>query len=225
MPTYTMELWRLAELRGGDIGLDDYPIFDPTYRDGLNKKIKDRYHNREYDAETGDLFVFYMRRKMNEIMPLYNQLYLSEKMEYDPFSTVDIRTLTTGESIADSEATANTDSSQISNSKSRAVQSQFPQVKLSPNEDYATAATDSTGNSTTTGTGTENSESNTKQNSTGDSHTSGHQGHTVELLMAYRRSLMNIDLMILDELNELFINVWDNGDDQLPWYLTPLPDL
>ena len=103
MPTYTMELWRLAELRNGDIGLDDYPIFDPAYREDLNKKIFDRYHNREYDAETGDLFVFYMRRRMNEIMPLYNQLYESERIEYDPLSTVDIRTVTTGESASGSE--------------------------------------------------------------------------------------------------------------------------
>lgn len=60
------------------IGLADYPIFNENYREELNNKIIRRYYFREIGLETAELFRWYMRREMFEIMPYYNQLYESE---------------------------------------------------------------------------------------------------------------------------------------------------
>lgn len=85
MSKYTTQLRYLVET-GYDIGLSDYPIFDENYRGLLNQKIYDHYKFREIGAETPALFVHYLKTKMNEIMPYYNQVYKSTLLEYDPLT-------------------------------------------------------------------------------------------------------------------------------------------
>lgn len=69
-----------------DIGLKDYPIFMEEHRETLNNKIIEHYRFREIGLETPMLFKLYLNRKMNEIMPYYNQLYESELLEFEPIS-------------------------------------------------------------------------------------------------------------------------------------------
>lgn len=52
-----------------------FPIWDETYRATLCEKILKHYYMREICCETIGLWLFYINRKMNEIMPYYNQLY------------------------------------------------------------------------------------------------------------------------------------------------------
>lgn len=77
--------------RGFNLPLNDYPIFDENYRPILNKKIIDHFRYRYIGGYTPDRFAFYMRRKMNEIMPYYNQLYKSEMFDFSPLDTTDIK--------------------------------------------------------------------------------------------------------------------------------------
>ena len=65
MAVYTTQLRTLIE-SGFDIGLNDYEIFDETYRPILNKKIIEHYFVREIGAETAGLFKLYLNRKMRE---------------------------------------------------------------------------------------------------------------------------------------------------------------
>lgn len=224
MPTYTMELFRAMEFRP-DLGLTEYPIFDESYRVKLNKKITDHYYNREIGQETLDMFIFALKRRMNEIMPLYNQLYLSERLVIDPLRTMDIHTLTTGESATTATGNSVSTSESDTESGSRAVQSTTPQMLLRGDADYASSAADTNSKSKATGTGNENSESHANENSSGDSHMTGYQGVPAELLNAFRRTFLNIDMMIIDDLSDLFMGVWDNGQDQRPYPFTPLPSL
>lgn len=86
MAKYTIEIRSLIE-RGYHFALDSYPIFDECHRAELNQKILEHYYFREIGAETPDRFNFYLRRKMNEIMPYYNQLFISEMIKFDPLAT------------------------------------------------------------------------------------------------------------------------------------------
>ena len=88
MSKYTTELRYLIE-NHFDIGLKKYPIFDESYREFLNQKIIEHYYFREIGYETAGLFKFALNRRMNEIMPYFNQLYLSEKIKFDPLQNVD----------------------------------------------------------------------------------------------------------------------------------------
>ena len=76
MSKYTTELRYLIQ-SGFDLGLRNYPIFDENYRSKLNEKILNHYYMREIGFETAGLFKRYLNVKMEEIMPYYNQMYLS----------------------------------------------------------------------------------------------------------------------------------------------------
>lgn len=67
----------------------DYPIFDDAYRKELETKILNHYYTQEIGLETVGLWKLKLRTKMREIMPYYNQLYLSERLQFDPFINTD----------------------------------------------------------------------------------------------------------------------------------------
>ncbi len=153
MADYTLELRKVVEIVGPlNIGLNEYPIFDESYRDSLNQKILDHYWYNEIAHESIDMFIHQLKVKMNEIMPFYNQLYESELVDFDPMVTHDVHS--TGDSTQDTtqdthtkqnaEQTLSSDSrvSSSEESKARTVQSQMPQTRLSGHDDYATAAND-----------------------------------------------------------------------------------
>lgn len=238
MATFTMPLKRAIEvsggvltlvngqsvMTGGNIGLNDYPIFDDDYRDVLNGKIIDRYMNREIGQETVSMFQLAMRRKMNEIMPFYNKLYLTEQIAYDPLSTIDIRTISNAATNQNGQSTGTSEATTNATGGSRSVNSETPQTQLSGNGDYATSASDV--NSTSANESNANQTSNEIQESESEteSNTTGYQGVASDLVMRYRESLLNIDLSVLGELEELFMLVWDNGDNYTntkgfyPWF-------
>lgn len=192
--------------------IGDYPLFDPSYRVGLTKKIFEHYFMREIGLETIDMFTYAFKRKMNEIMPLYNKLYESERIAFDPLSTVDLTN--TMESTGNQTSSGQSESTTIANQKSgsRAIQSQFPQSMLASNADYATAGSDSNGTADSTGEGLEESSSMSDTEQQATSRTTGYQGIASELLMRYRQTLLNIDMLIIEELNELFMSIWNSSD-------------
>lgn len=207
MATTTMYLYQVMELTD-DIGLNDYPIFDEVYREGLNQKIVDHYLNQEIGVETISMFRHAMRRKMNEIMPYYNQLYKSEQLTFDPLNSVDIRNWS--ENKGKAESTEDSETGSTSESKTRTVASEFPQQQLGGAKDYATAAQDS--ESATTATGTGKGTSVTNQDGTTETLTTGFQGNRSALLMDYRQTFLNLDMEIINDLRELFMLIWANGD-------------
>lgn len=68
----------------------DYPIFDEAYRPILEKKILKHYYTREIGEETVELWKLRLNAMLNEIMPYYNKLYLSELMVFNPLYTSDL---------------------------------------------------------------------------------------------------------------------------------------
>jgi len=205
--THTLSLKRVLDMTP-DIGLDNYPIFDESYRDKLNDKIIRHYFTREIGHETISLFRYQMETKMGEIMPLYNQHYVLSLLEIDPLSTMSIKNITemdsTGNTVGNSESTSG------SKGKSRAVVSDTPQTQLSFDQDYATALQDNISESDATGTGNETQE--TTQTGVNDSTTSGYQGHAPLLILQARQALVNVDMMVINDLAELFMLVWSNDD-------------
>lgn len=219
MPTFTMELWRVISLKPDAVaedeflGLSDYPIYDDNYRNGLNEKIKNHFMYQEIGHETVEQFTFSMKRKMAEIMPLYNQLYESTKLTFDPLSTIDISSTSTGSQTQNSTGTSTNSTTGDVGSTAKTVSSAFPQVGLSPNKDYATSGSDSVSNSKTTGGGTEASSAENTATLDNTSSTKGYQGNASQLLMQYRAAMLNVDMLVIAELDELFMAVWNNGDE------------
>lgn len=82
-----------------------YEIFDENYREYLNRKIIRHYYFWESGFETFARFCYELNRKMNEIMPYYNQLYESELLNIDPFINQDYIEKYLGHGFEDRETT------------------------------------------------------------------------------------------------------------------------
>lgn len=195
--TYTTLLKTLIE-SGYDIGLKDYPIFNESYRNTLNKKIIEHYYFREIGSETAALFVYRLNRRMSEIMPYYNQLYNTQSLIYDPFLThefteqLETVSSNTGDNTAENNA--------------KSVYSDTPQGLLSigniENDIYATNAQIDT-------TGASSNYSNRGNSTVNKSSRGNNSGRTQsDMLLEYRKTFLNIDMDIINNLEDLFMGLW-----------------
>lgn len=202
MAKYTITIGTLIK-NNFDFGLNSYPIFDSNYRVTLNTKILNHFYNNEIGFETPELFKFYLNNKMNEIMPYYNTLYNNLKIYDDNLmSNVNLKETLTRETKNNitSESNSNTDT--------RNLYQDTPQGSLKEtdidNLKYATNLTlnDSKINdkSESTGDGTENYVKTIIGNNGGK--------YTYELLNQLKNAILNIDMMIINDLEELFMGVF-----------------
>lgn len=195
------------------IGMGTYPIFNENYRKILNGKIIDEYYNQEICTETIDNWLLIMRKKLDQIMPYYNELYETLSITYDPLSTMDIHSV--GKTTLEGEDTVNGTTVNDTNTKSgaRAVNSNFPQSMLAGNADYASTGADTNSTSEVDSTVEQNSTSNNRSENNSDNRVTGYQGIASELIIRYRNSLINIDLMILEAIEDCFMLVLNSGDE------------
>jgi hypothetical protein len=181
----------------------DYPIFDEKYRSVLEKKILDRYFFREIGFETVAQFKHFLRTRMNEIMPYYNQHYVANNIfkTYDPYKNKDFF-------IEDERNTTGNNSNNSSGSSTNTEKTVFndtPTSKLGT-EDYATNITDSNDQNNNTG----ESSGEFENTETYISHLHGHDGmkYPSDILRDLRNTFNNIDVEIIEELSDLFMNVY-----------------
>lgn len=195
MSKYTTELRYLIQ-SGFDLGLNDYPIFEESYRSKLNEKILNHYYMREIGFETAGLFKRYLNVKMNEIMPYYNQLYLSAQIEFDPLETYSTNEQyereTTGDNTSQDEG------------ENKSLQNDTPMGSLQDpfSENYATTSQKTNTTNTTKLNSSENEKYSRKLSGKNDSKSNS------QLLMEYRQSFLNIDMLIIEELDVLFMQLW-----------------
>lgn len=210
----------------------DIPIFDENYRLPLEKKILRHYYTREIGYETFGAWKLHLNNKMKEIMPYYNKLYNSELLTFEPLQDTDYYTNHSGsfngETVDDNESTSRTTTSESGSStddQSNSLISRYsdtPQGAISDlqNNTYLTNATinDETrdDDSTYQNSGTNNNTStmdNTRTIANTDQyldHVFGKRGTGTysKYLQEYRDTFLNIDMMIINELKDLFLNLW-----------------
>lgn len=205
MSKYTTQIRWLVE-SGWDFGLKDYPIFDEAYRTPLNQKIIDHYYFREIGFETAALFNRFLNRTMNEIMPYYNQLYQSELIEFNPLYTIDYQ------EVYNKKTTGNSTGTTIGEGTEDAtnVHSATPQGMLSigdiKSNTWADDATIDNGK-TTSNINTTNNLTNLDEYA---KHVFGKASGSdyIDLINKLRSSFINIDMMVIEALSDLFMNVY-----------------
>ena len=174
----------------------DWPIFDETYRLGLEEKILRHYYTREICEETVGLWKLRLEDRMNLVMPKYNQLYESAKLEFNPFYDVDYtRQGTNSGEGATSGSTSSNGNSMHSDTPQNGLESVL-------NGEYLTDADVSNGSSQSS---SQNSSSGEFQESVKGKMPGASYSR---LLKEYRQTFLNIDRMVIDELNDLFMGVW-----------------
>lgn len=203
-------------------------FFDEEYRGVLCKKILKHYYLREIGCETVGIWLLWMNTKLEEIMPYYNKLYESELIKFNPMYDVDWNrkgNKTGNESGSGSRSTSgnnsgtNTQSGTSSNTR-KDLYSDTPQGALTgiESETYLTNArkvSDSgeTGvNGSTSGSYEDSESSSNKVDTTEDyvESVTGKQGGSSysKLLNEFRETFLNIDMQVIEEFAEMFMELW-----------------
>ena len=202
MSKYTTTIKTLID-NNFDFKMTSYPIFDENYRETLNQKILYHYYENEIGFETASLFRFYLNNKLNEIMPYYNELYNKQIKLLDKLDkNVDLT------ETFKRDSKTNTTSKSNSKNNGKNVFLDTPQGDLYKGDidstDYATSVTWNKNNiddsSDAKGTGLENY----IKTITGNNGSK----YNIEVLKDIKDNIMNIDLMIINELNDLFMGIF-----------------
>lgn len=200
--------WKLIY---GKLGLNDYPIFSEDHRPVLNDTIIRHFYFREIGQETFAQFRFILRRTMFEIMPYYNMLYPvmddidplhNYSRDWDEDWNVDNTDNWSNENKSKSDSTSNTES----------IYEDTPMNLLDSdsvrNLEYATNVTYNNSKDHSEAEG--NATGDDVKNELGEKH--HHQlGFTVsqsELFLKYREAVANIDMLVIKELESLFMGLW-----------------
>lgn len=221
----TVELRELVE-SGVKVWDFDYPSFyKGEEKKAFEQKVLDHYWFRQIGQETVGRWLHCFRSRIRDIMPYYIQLYDSEKYLAeieDPFATVDYTETfeqestgaSTVENTGTSTGTANENSDHTANNTRRF--SNTPQGSIANLDSYLTEATQET--ATDINGLTREDTASTEAHSTGTErgtikHTltkKGAMGVTTfgHDMIEFRQSFLNIDLMVIKELNDLFLQVY-----------------
>ena len=206
----------------------DYPIFDEAYRQTLETLILRHFYTREIGFETVGVWKLKLCDKLNVIMPYYNKWYESELIKFNPLWDTDYtRTGTikdTNESSTNGTSNGTiTDTGKNSTTttgKNTSKYSDTPQGSIADLEsgDYLTNATindsNNTANSTISNTNTTSSTTTGKRNAKNLNEYSemvqGNRGvfDNGTMLKHFRDTFVNINKMVLDELEDLFMLLW-----------------
>lgn len=226
MAHYTITIKTLID-NNFDFKLTSYPIFDENYRETLNNNILNHFYENEIGFETPALFRFYLNQRLNEIMPYYNILYEKQALLIQNFdNNVNLtETFESKNEKNDSNTTTTTSSSSSeSNSNSSSNNKNLfldtPQgniYKGSINDtNYATNVTfDENSNSSKINDSSKNNGSalSSLTSNSSDNYIKkiiGNNGNkfSLDILKDLQNSLLNIDMMILNDLSDLFMQIF-----------------
>lgn len=196
----------------------DFPIFDEHYRPELCKKILRHYYTREICCETVGRWKLFLSDKMKNIMPYYNQLYQSELLKIQPL--VSVNRSVTHEGNGSETKTTNRNGTNSSTSRTDGTTNTWSYYSDTPQggvdgldtNDYLTNATHNVGADGTGSTlNVTSSDTETGSGNRSDSYVDkvlGYEGNQSEMLIKFRETFLNIDMMIIDELKDLFFTLY-----------------
>ena len=146
--------------------------------------------------------------KLNEIMPYYNQLYKSQLIEFNPLYDVDL----TRDYLRknDNENSGERNGSATGSDTNWNLFNDTPQGGLTDIEDmkYLTTATKDYGNSSNSSSNEYSGELHGVEDYL--EHVKGiNGGNLSKKIMDYRKSFLNIDRDILNDLKGLFFYLWE----------------
>ena len=213
MAKYTTTIRNLMD-NNFDFGLKDYPIFDEEYRELLNNKILMHYYMDEIGFETAGLFKVYLNNKMNEIMPYYNELYKKQKdllLNFD--KTTNLTETFTRDNTTDTNTKSNSTSSNTASGTSKNVYQDTPMGTITQQDidNYDHASSQEFNKNQNTSSIEDNSNLTGKATSLENyiRTKTGNNGrlYGIEILKMIKNNYMNIDEMIINELQDLFMGI------------------
>lgn len=173
-----------------------YPIFDESYRSVLETKILRHYYTREIGCETVGRWKLFLQAEMNEIMPFYNQLYASELIKFNPMYDVDVTTDHHKDGTGEGNSKTDSDRWRYYHDTPQGGVNGIASLK------YLTEAERNDD--------TSKNASDYKNTEDYLEHVRGKRGDKSysKMLQEYRDTFLNIDMLIIDRLSDLFMLVY-----------------
>lgn len=210
MSKYTITIKNLLD-NGFDFGLRNYPIFDESYRSTLNQNILYHYYESEIGLETPELFKFYLNQKMNEIMGYYNVLYNKQKSLLDNLEN-NVNLTETFDRKTDTNTSTNSNSNSSGTSNNKNLFLDTPQGNTYKgtidDTDYATNVTFDRNSNTNAISDSSTSSGDANENYIKTIIGNNGSKYNIDLLNDIKNNLMNIDLLIINELGDLFMGLF-----------------
>lgn len=190
---------------------DEYDFYDESHRAKFESKVIDSLGNLDIAYETIGLYKRRFRAIMNENYPTWLNMYQNILTDLD-LVNVDIKTLSSRIGVNDLSGSSTSSSNTENKAKGKSNQLDTPQSKLSDlmDESYASFAerNESENANTSSAVGNTTSSANSKEDA--ELHEIGYRGSLTKaelkskLITAYN----NIDKLIMDELDCLFLHVY-----------------
>lgn len=197
----------------------EYPICDNKWKEEFESLFIDYFYFYEIGAETADRFKHNLKKRLRLIMPYYNELYKSTLFDIDPLITQKINeTISDSTDISDTRTkndsqTKKDNSTSSGNTDGQTTESEYPQTS-----DISSDIPSKRVGSSDRVSGSVNSSGELKNNSSEQGQSTkkrdysrtieGVQGNQNELLKDYRKNILNINKMIIEDLKPLFILVY-----------------
>lgn len=216
MSNYTLELRNIVE--SCNMTLFDFPynFYDETLKTNFEQKFINHFYFDEIGFETVPKFKHRLMTKLNDIYPYYKQLYETELAckDINFMLNKDLKETFIRELTNTSTMNNNSEGTSTSNSNGEGIgiNSDTPQSSVDDIEKYMSNASKNINNNTSTSSDTNNSSSSSENNGreTTELLSQGNIGVTssAELLQKWRDVLINIDMLMFEELSELFMSIY-----------------
>lgn len=194
MANYTIELRELVK-NNYKIFDFSYPLFDESYRSTFENNFIDYFYFREIGFETIARFKHHLKTELNLIMPYFNKIYKSQGLEQRILDNYDV-TETFERNVTGSKTGINENSN-------KQLFSDTGRKRVDINDiDYVSTINKET-NSTTSNINDENNERWTRK-------MQGNIGvqTDADAIIKYESSLKNVDLLVFNELEKLFMGIF-----------------
>lgn len=229
MSKYTTQLRYICESKAGlTASSDDYAavidasydkiihpdvaLYDPAYAPVLYKKIIKHYYFDEIAHETAARFIMRLNLKLEEILPYYNKLYESALLDFNPLYDVDYTRSGTKSDDGTNDQTRRDNLQNNAESESMDLYSDTPEGQLTGvnNKTYLTNARKVNSRASGSNTGTQTNSAVIHNEGEYVEHVKGKMGsgNYADLLIKFRESILNIDMMIIRELQPLFMGIF-----------------
>lgn len=190
-----------------------FEAFREEYTPVLAKKILKWYYTREIGCETFGLWQLRLDAKLSVIMPYYNKIYEAFSKDYDILTDVDTKVEHTRDTSGDTEGTTDAQSKSTGSNSIKNRHSNTPQGGLDAIESDRYMSSADLNNSSSKNNA-ETSASNKSNYSTTEDfvqHITGKRGAQTytAMISEYAEKLKNVDRMVINELDDLFMMVWD----------------
>lgn len=221
MSKYTTTIRQLQK-NNFNFGLTSYPIFDETYRNTLNNNILNYYYESEIGVETAELFKKLLNDRMMLIMPKYNIMYQAQEeliKSENLLGNVNLREVmdrdTTATLNQDDSGTASQTGSSTANNKNLYQDTPQGSISMQTLDSANVYATNFTiDRNTNSSTVTDTSSSSRDQEASGTENyvktIMGNNGrkYNVDVFNNVVANLKNIDMLIINELDDLFMGIF-----------------